>query len=59
MHLLYAIASYLLFLVGIPLYGFLKARRERLGLVAPPVEASEMPAAELVDITTASGEVTR
>jgi APA family basic amino acid/polyamine antiporter len=42
----------LLFLVGIPLYGFLKARRERLGLVAPPVEASDMPAAELVDVTT-------
>jgi APA family basic amino acid/polyamine antiporter len=43
----------LLFLVGIPLYAFLKARRERLGLAAPPVEASSMPDAELVDITSA------
>ncbi len=43
----------LLFLVGIPLYGFLKARRERLGLAVPPVEASAMPEAELVDITSA------
>ncbi|QYG93504.1 amino acid permease [Iamia sp. SCSIO 61187] len=42
----------LLLLLGIPLYGFLKARRERLGLASPPVEASEMPAAELVDITS-------
>jgi APA family basic amino acid/polyamine antiporter len=31
----------LLLLVGIPLYGFLKARRERLGLVAEPVEHTE------------------
>lgn len=43
----------LLFLVGIPLYAFLKARRERLGLAPAPVEASSMPEAELVDITTA------
>jgi len=42
----------LLFLVGIPLYAFLKARRERLGLATPPVDASAMPEAELVDITT-------
>jgi APA family basic amino acid/polyamine antiporter len=43
----------LLLLVGIPLYAFLKARRERLGLATPPVEASAMPEAELVDITSA------
>lgn len=42
-----------LFLVGVPLYAFLKARRERLGLAAPPVEATDMPEAELVDITSA------
>jgi hypothetical protein len=28
----------LLLLLGIPLYGFLKARREEAGLVAEPVE---------------------
>ncbi len=38
-----------LFLVGVPLYAFLKARRERLGLAARPVEASAMPPAELLD----------
>ncbi|MDQ2848094.1 MAG: amino acid permease [Actinomycetota bacterium] len=31
----------LLVLVGIPIYAFLKARRERLGEVAEPIEASE------------------
>jgi APA family basic amino acid/polyamine antiporter len=31
----------LLVLVGIPIYSFLKARRERLGDVAEPIEASE------------------
>jgi APA family basic amino acid/polyamine antiporter len=30
--------AFLLLLVGIPLYGFLKARRERLGLAPEPVE---------------------
>jgi APA family basic amino acid/polyamine antiporter len=34
----------LLFLIGIPLYSFLKARRERLGQVAGPVELQTMPA---------------
>lgn len=40
----------LLLLVGIPLYGFLKARRERLGLAAEPIEHSDLPSLE----TTAS-----
>jgi APA family basic amino acid/polyamine antiporter len=31
----------LLLLVGIPIYSFLKARRERLGQVAEPVEHIE------------------
>ena len=39
----------LLLLVGIPLYGFLKARRERLGMAAEPVEYVEDP--EVVDLT--------
>jgi APA family basic amino acid/polyamine antiporter len=34
----------LLFLIGIPLYSFLKARRERLGQVAGPVELLTTPA---------------
>ncbi len=34
----------LLVLVGIPLYAFLKARRERMGLVAEPVDVVEVPA---------------
>lgn len=33
----------LLFLIGIPLYAFLKARRERLGLVPEPVDQVELP----------------
>jgi len=33
--------SMLLLLIGIPLYGFLKARRERLGMVEPPVEVPD------------------
>jgi APA family basic amino acid/polyamine antiporter len=33
----------LLLLVGIPIYGFLKARRERLGLTPEPVEFVEVP----------------
>jgi APA family basic amino acid/polyamine antiporter len=39
----------LLLLVGIPLYGFLKARRERLGQVAEPVDHDE----NALDLTTA------
>lgn len=34
----------LLVLVGIPLYAFLKARRERMGLVPEPVDVVEVPA---------------
>jgi hypothetical protein len=30
-----------LFLIGIPLYAFLKARRERLGQVPEPTEMSD------------------
>ena len=36
----------LLLLLGIPIYAFLKARRERLGLAAEPVElptATQLP----------------
>ena len=32
-----------LVLVGIPLYAFLKARKERLGLVPEPVDQVELP----------------
>lgn len=40
-----------LVLFGIPLYGFLKARKERLGLVTEPVDMPAVPDhAELVDI---------
>ncbi|MGZ4524048.1 MAG: APC family permease [Mycobacteriaceae bacterium] len=39
----------LLLLIGIPIYAFLKARRERLGLVAAP---KELPSAEQVGETT-------
>jgi APA family basic amino acid/polyamine antiporter len=44
----------LLLLVGIPLYGFLKARRERLGLTAEPVEHVEgaTDPSGVVDLTT-------
>jgi APA family basic amino acid/polyamine antiporter len=44
----------LLLLVGIPLYGFLKARRERLGLTAEPVEHVELATDPngVVDLTT-------
>ena len=37
-----------LFLVGIPLYGFLKARKERMGLVDEPVDMLDVP--EVVDV---------
>ena len=33
----------LLLLLGIPLYAFLKARRERLGQVAEPVDQVDRP----------------
>ena len=36
----------LLLLVGIPIYAFLKARRERLGLVAEPVEEAALTGAQ-------------
>lgn len=42
----------LLLLLGIPLYAFLKARRERLGQVGEPVELDQ-PAPVLVDLTPA------
>ena len=48
----------LLLLVGIPLYGFLKARRERTGQVAPPVELTEVTAAAgpaVIDLASADG----
>jgi len=41
-----------LVLIGIPLYAFLKARRERLGLVPEPVDQIEKP--ETIDLTTVS-----
>jgi APA family basic amino acid/polyamine antiporter len=41
----------LLLLVGLPLYGFLKARRERLGLAPEPVEAFDL--GPVVDLTAA------
>jgi len=37
----------LLFLIGIPLYAFLKARRERLGLVPEPVDQLDEPIVQL------------
>ena len=37
-----------LVLFGIPLYGFLKARKEQLGLVSEPVDMPELP--EMVDV---------
>jgi hypothetical protein len=40
----------LLLLLGIPLYGFLKARRERMGEVAEPIELT----AEALDASTVS-----
>ena len=40
-----------LFLVGIPLYGFLKARKERMGLVPEPVDMPDVPdVVEVVDV---------
>lgn len=39
----------LLLLVGIPIYAFLKARRERLGLVTPPVDAEPVEGGMQVD----------
>lgn len=42
----------LLLLVGIPLYGFLKARRERLGEVPAPVEFTDD---DTVDLTSVGG----
>jgi hypothetical protein len=44
----------LLLLVGIPIYGFLKARRERLGQVPEPDEA--MPADEPPALVTVPGK---
>jgi APA family basic amino acid/polyamine antiporter len=43
----------LLLLIGIPVYGFLKARQERLGMVAEPVEHVEAPddASTLFDLS--------
>lgn len=38
--------AFLLLLVGLPLYGFLKARRERLGLAPEPIEHADLPALE-------------
>jgi APA family basic amino acid/polyamine antiporter len=35
-----------LFLIGIPLYAFLKARRERLGQVPEPVELTDRQVAD-------------
>ena len=37
-----------LFLFGIPFYGFLKARKERMGLVAEPVDMPDLP--DVVDV---------
>jgi APA family basic amino acid/polyamine antiporter len=43
-----------LILVGIPIYSFLKARRERLGLVAEPVDQPDDAADEpVVDLSAA------
>ena len=45
----------LLLLVGLPLYAFLKARRERLGQVAEPQELSESGAATAVQLAGTGG----
>ena len=46
----------LLILVGIPVYSFLKARRERLGLVPEPIDQVDEAEAPVIDLITAPTE---
>jgi APA family basic amino acid/polyamine antiporter len=45
----------LLLLVGIPLYGFLKARREQSGQVAAPIELTSETAPQVIDLASPDG----
>ncbi|MFN8052641.1 MAG: amino acid permease [Acidimicrobiales bacterium] len=45
----------LLLAIGLPIYAFLKARRERDGLVPEPVDQVDTAAVPAVDLTTAAG----